>query len=100
MQLYEELCVPENIHSARAALYSEGVKTVSEMRRNIVILLCHSSRGLSLVSRIGGPGSSPVQVMWDLWKTSGTGICFLRIPRFPVTIIPSTAPHSSSIFLG
>jgi hypothetical protein len=30
---------------------------------------CHSSGGYSPASRRGGPGSTPGQVMWDLWWT-------------------------------
>jgi hypothetical protein len=30
---------------------------------------CHSSGGYSPASHCGGPGSSPGQVMWDLWST-------------------------------
>jgi hypothetical protein len=41
--------------------------------------------------------SSPVQVMWDLWWTSGTEGGFLQVLLFPMpTLILSTAPHSSS----
>jgi hypothetical protein len=46
------------------------------------------------VSR-GGPGSSPDQIMWDLWRTKWAG--FLRVLRLSLPIIiPPTAPHSSS----
>jgi hypothetical protein len=49
--------------------------------------LCHSS---------GGPGSSPFQVMWDLWWTKWHWAKFLLVFRFPMPIlIPPTAPHPS-----
>jgi hypothetical protein len=57
---------------------------------------CHSSGGYSLVSHRGGRGSSPGQIMWDLW-TNGAGTGFPQVLRFPRPIlIPPTAPHSSS----
>jgi hypothetical protein len=62
---------------------------------------CHSSGGYSPASNRGGPGSSPGQVMWDLWWTK----CYWGIfsPSTSVSLpilIPSTSPHSSSIIRG
>jgi hypothetical protein len=34
--------------------------------------------------------------MWDLWKMKCTGAGFRLVFRFPLPIIPLTAPHSSS----
>jgi hypothetical protein len=55
----------------------------------------HSSGGLSLVSYRGCPGSSPLQVMWDMWGESDTGAGFLRVLQFPLPIlIPPTTQLS------
>jgi hypothetical protein len=56
-----------------------------------------SSGGYSPAYYRGGPGSSPIQDMWDLWRTKLHWGSFLRVLRFPLPIlIPPTAPHSSS----
>jgi hypothetical protein len=47
------------------------------------------------------PGSSPGQIMWDLWWTNWHLCSFLRVLRFPLSIlVPPTAPYSSSIIRG
>jgi hypothetical protein len=43
------------------------INLISYLEENI--RPCHSSGGYSLASQSGGPGSSPSQVMWDLWWT-------------------------------
>jgi hypothetical protein len=53
--------------------------------------------GRSIAQVVSRSGSSPGQVMWDLWWKCGTGPGFLRVLRFPLPIIiPPTAAHSSS----
>jgi hypothetical protein len=59
-----------------------------------------SSGGLSPASHRGVPGSSQCQVMWICGGQSGTGAGFLRVLRFPLPSIPSTAQHSSSLGAG
>jgi hypothetical protein len=47
---------------------------------------------------VGGPGSSTCGIYGE---QSGTGAGFLQALRFPLPILmPSTAPHSSSIIRG
>jgi hypothetical protein len=63
---------------------------------------CHSSGSWSPASHRGGLGSSPGQVMWDLWWTKWGWAGFLWVLRFPLQmLIPPTTPHpSSSIIRG
>jgi hypothetical protein len=44
---------------------------------------CHSSGGLSPASHRGGPGSSPGQVMWNLWWTVALEQVFSEYFGFP-----------------
>jgi hypothetical protein len=56
-----------------------------------VCWLRHSSSGYSLASHLGGPGSSPGLVMWDLWWTKW------RWGRFsPSASVSSANLHSTN----
>jgi hypothetical protein len=46
-----------------------------------------------------GLGLSPNKVMWDFYRQNGTGICFIRVLRFPLPIILPNALNPFSCMI-
>jgi hypothetical protein len=95
------ICITDNRGNLTCSSCNRHMLTLTLQGEFPKEMTCHNLGGLSLASHLGDPGSSPGQVMWDLWWTKRHWGRFPRSTSVSLPIlIPPTSPHSYVIRAG